>query len=259
MSNKNSFLKVELFQQYDVINQSYVEDRSVKLDIGAIQSGIIKDIGASEFAVLIAIASYTDIEGNAFPSQRRLSELTGLSLPTINKIVNRLITIEINGVPILSREFEQLGSKKKYSIYRVNAGKVENEKSDLKVNFQEDKSKPKNSKDYAMMFKHLYEEEYGIPYSINFKREVSMIKNKLVKCFTEEQICELLEYIVKNYKIKWSNPSYPYPTISMICSWLGNTAMQMMKEEKDKSVEAQRLEELTSQYVDADYSDFDGI
>ena len=267
MSNKNSFMKVELIQQYDVINQTYVEDRAVKVDINAIQSGIIKDIGATEFAVLMAIASYTDNHGQAFPSQRLLADITGLSLPTINKLVNKLLKTEINGVPVLSREFEQTGSKKKFSVYSLNTVKNENEKSELKVNFQNEESKTeagsvtkqKTAKDYGHMFKYLYEQEYGIPYQLNYARELSMIKTKLMQNFTHEQIVEIIEFTIKNYKGSWSKDAYPYPTIPMLCSWLANTVMQVLAKQKEKEAEQERLQEMTVDYVDADYSSFDDI
>lgn len=265
MSNKNSFLKVELLQQYDVINQVYLEDMSIKVDINAIHCGIIKDIGATEFAVLMAIASYTDNHGQAFPSQRLLADLTGLSLPTINKIVNKLLKTEINGVPVLLREFEQSGKSKRFSVYSLNTSKSENEKSDLKVNFQNDEAgeepvaKPKTAKDFGHMFKHLYEQEYGIPYQLNYARELSMIKTKLMKNFTDEQIVEIIEFTIKNYKGSWSKDAYPYPTISMLCSWLANTVMQVLTKQKEKEAEQQRLQEMTADYIEADYSSFDDI
>lgn len=263
MSNKNSFLKVELLQQYDVLNQSYVEDRNVKVDIHSIQKGIIKEIGASEFVVLMAIASFTDIEGEAFPSQRKLAEVTGFSLPTVNKLVNRLLEVEINGVPVLSRKFEQTKTKRNFSVYSLNTVKTENEESDLKVNFQnvepEEKPKKKTAKDYSAKFCAMYEEEFGVKYIPSYARDMSLIKSKLMANFEEEQILELIEYCVKNYKEKWAKPSYPYPTIPMICGWLGNTALQMIKQEKEKAKESEKLEELTAHYVNADYSDFDRL
>lgn len=263
MSNKNSFLKVELIQQYDVINQSYVEDRNVKLDIHSIQNGIIKEIGASEFVVLMAIASFTDLEGEAFPSQRRLAEVTGLSLPTVNKLVNRLLEIEVNGVPVLSRKFEQTKNKRNFSVYSLNTVKPENEESDLKVNFQEveveEKPKKKTAKDYSAKFCSMYEEEFGVKYIPSYARDMSLIKSKLMANFTEEQINDLITYVIKNYRERWAKPSYPYPTIPMMCGWLGNTALQLMQKDKEKAMESEKLEELTAQYVDADYSDFDKI
>lgn len=267
MSNRNSFLKVELLKQYDVINQTYVEDRNVKLDLNAIQHGIIKDIGASEFVILCAIASYSDLEGEAFPSQRKLAEITGFSLPTVNKLVNRLLEVEINGIPLLSREFEQTGSKKKFSVYSLNAKKKLNEESDLKVIFQNkeegeavaDAPKKKTAKDYSGLFCHLYEEQFGIKYIVSYARDLSLIKNKLMSNFEPEQIMELIEYVIKNYKEKWSKPSYPYPTIPMVCGWLGNTALQCIEQEKQKVQEQEKIAEITADYVNADYSKFDLI
>lgn len=258
MSNKNSFMKVELLQQYDIINQYYVEDRNIKLDMLAIQHGLIKEIGATEFAVLMAIASFTDVEGQAFPSQRKLVEITGLSLPTINKIVNKLLSTEINGVPILSREFEQTRNKRNFSVYTLNTVKQENEESDLKVVFQEieeevpaKKPKKKTSVDYSNMFKALYEQEYGINYIISYARDNSLIKNKLMSKLTEEEIIALIEFIIKNYRTHWAKPSYPYPTISMMCGWLGNIAMQMMKQQEDKAKEIELMEEVAMENLES--------
>ena len=259
MSNKNSFLKVELLQQYDIINQTYVEDRNIKVDMLSLQHGLIKEIGATEFSVLMAIASFTDVEGQAFPSQRKLVEVTGLSLPTINKIVNKLLATEINGVPILSREFEQTRNKRNFSVYTLNTTKQENEESDLKVVFQEipeevpaEKPKKKTARDYSAMFKHLYEQEYGINYIVSYARDNSLIKTKLMSNFTEEEIVELIEYIIKNYRSKWAKPSFPYPTIPMMCGWLGNTAIQMMKQQKDKEKEAEMIEEVAMENLEAE-------
>lgn len=259
MSNKNSFMKVELLQQYDIVNQTYIEDRSIKLDMLAIQHGLIKELGATEFAVLMAIASFTDIEGQAFPSQRKLVEVTGLSLPTINKIVNKLLATEINGVPVLSREFEQTRNKRNFSVYTLNTTKQENEESALKVVFQEiqeevveEKPKKKTSRDFSNMFKHLYEQEFGLNYIISYARDNSLIKTKLMTNFTDEEIVELIEYIIKNYRSTWAKPSFPYPTISMMCGWLGNAAMQKIKQQKDKEKEADMVEEYVMEHLEAE-------
>lgn len=257
MSNKNSFLKVELLKQYDVINQSYEEDFSLKLNIPAIQHGIMREIGITEFGVLLAIASFCDEEGQSFPSQRKLVEVTGLSLPTVNKIVNKLLTTEINGVPVLAREFEQTRNKRNFSVYSLNTTKKENEESDLKVIFQEPKEEPKpvvpkkkTAKDYSAMFKHLYEEEYGISYIVSYARDNSLIKNKLMANFSEEEIKAMIEYVIKNYKSNWAKPNFPYPTIPMMCGWLGNTAIQQMKQKRDKEEEVQLLETVAMEHLE---------
>lgn len=262
MSNKNSFMKVELLQQYDVINRTFQEDRTVKIDISSIQKGIIKEIGATEFSVLMCIAAYTDNHGQAFPSQRLLSEITGLSLPTINKIVNKLLKIEINGVPILSREFEQTGNKKKFSVYTLNINKTRNEESELNVSMKEagpEAVPPKTAKDFGHMFKYLYEEEFNIPYHINYSRDLGMIKSSLMKNFTDEQICKIIEYSIKHYKEKWSKDAFPYPTIAMLCSWLANAVMQILAAEEGKQQQQEELQKMAAEYINADYSNFDMI
>ena len=258
--NNNSFLKVELIQQYDVINQSYVEDRSIKLDIHAIQQGILKEIGAGEFIILLAIASYMDREGEAFPSQRKLAELTGYSLPTVNKLVNKLLTTKINGVPVLARDLEQAGGRKKFSVYKLNVEKTENSTSDLSVE-QEDVQEPKKrtAKDYAGKFCSMYEEEYGIKYLVKYARDLSLIKNKLMANFDDETILSMIEYAIKNYRVKWSSANFPYPTIPMLCGWLGNNVLQQMKQEQEAEAKKEALADLTAQYLEDDYSAFDSI
>lgn len=226
MSN-NSFLKVELIQEYDIANQSYTELRNVKVNTQSIQAGLIKQIGATEFSVLMAIASFCDIEGEAFPSQRTLAEITGLSLPTVNKAVGRLLETKFNGVPVIARELESMGSKKRFSVYNLYVQEEEAEKK-------------KTAKYYVEKFKALFEVKYGFPFVVNYSRDTSLVKKKLMADFTEEQIEKIIEYTIENYEKKWSNTKYPYPTITMICSWLANAVMKELTQEQKKAEEVQR-------------------
>lgn len=272
MSNK--FLRVELVRSFDVTGQNYVEDNSLRVSMDLLQKGIIRQIGANEFVVLMAIASFCDSECESFPSQRKIAEVTGYSLPTVNKIVNNLLEIKMNGVPLLTRSFEQSNSKKKFSIYSLNTHQEVEKEEELKDIFQkekpeevekvavevkEQKPKKKTAKDYAVYFKTLYEEEFGINYMINFSKDTVMIKSKLIKEFSEEEILSIFEYVIKNYKTKWANTRFPYPTIGQICSWLGNTALQCMKQELKHEEELDELRETVKLYEEEDYSTFDRI
>ena len=203
--NQGSCLKVEIIQQYDIVNQQYVEDRNVKVSTQSIQAGLIKELGGTEFAVLMAIASFCDVEGEAFPSQRRLAEITGYTLPTVNKAIAKLLETKIDGKPIIARELESLGSKKRFSVYNLYVK-------------EEEAKKKKTAKDYVSKFKHLFEEKFGFPLVVNYSRDTSLIKKKLMVDFTEEQIEKIIEYTIEHYSEKWSNAQYPYPTISMMCS-----------------------------------------
>lgn len=229
--SSESFLRVEIIQDYDVINQACVESRNVKVNTQSIQAGLIKQIGATEFAVLMAIASFCDVEGEAFPSQRTLSEITGLSLPTVNKAVGRLLETNVNGVPVIARELESMGSKKRFSVYNLYVKEEEAEKK-------------KTARDYVARFKYMFEEKYGFPYVVNYGRDTSLVKKKLMPDFDEEQIETILDYVIEHYEKKWANTKYPYPTITMICSWLANAVMKELIQEQKKAQEvARRIKE----------------
>lgn len=225
--NNSSWLKVEVIQQYDVVNQRCVEDRSVKVNTHAIQTGLIKTLGGTEFSVLMAIASFCDVEGEAFPSQRKLAEITGFSLPTVNKAVAKLLETKIDGKPIIARELESLGSKKRFSIYNLYVQEEEAEKK-------------KTARDYVLKFKHLFEEKYGFPLVVNYSRDTGLVKRKLMADFTEEQIDQIIEYTIEHYSEKWANPKYPYPTISMMCSWVANAVMKELIQEQKKNEEIEK-------------------
>lgn len=258
---ENSFLQVELIQTFDLINQKHLEQMNVKVGIKAIQQGLIKELGTNEFAILLAIASYCDVDGQAFPSQRILSELTGLSLPTVNRVINKLLETKINGVPVLHRDFEKNASNKKFSVYTLNVKESE-AALDPEVLVETDpKSKPtkRTARDFAFEFKNRYEEAYSIPYVINYAKDTSLIKKKLIGQFTEEQILQMFDYVITNYREKWAKANYPYPTIAMICSWLGNVAIQQLEVMKQADQEAAAIQTLTDHYKDSDYSDFDSL
>lgn len=224
---QESFLRVEVVQEYDIANQKSVEYRDIKIPTQSIQSGLIRELGGTEYCVLSAIASFCDVEGEAFPSQRKLAEITGFSLPTINKAIAKLLETRIDGVPVIARELESLGSKKRFSVYSLYV-------------HEEEAEKKKTSRDYVGKFKHLFEEKYGFPYVVNYGRDTSLVKKKLMSEFEEDDIDTIIEYVIEHYESKWANSKYPYPTISMVCTWLATAVMKELIQEKKKAEELQR-------------------
>lgn len=253
MSNiqDKAFLNVELINTFDIMNQKHVEERNVKVDIPAIHEGLIKHIGVTEFVVLLTIASFCDKDKQGFPSQRKLVELTGLSLPTVNRVVNKLLETKINGNPILYRKFEMSSSRKKFSVYTVNAIDVGADAEGL--------SSKKTAKDFVSMFKAKYEETYGIGYVVNYGRDTALVKNKLMTTFSDEQIEQIFDYIFENYRDKWAKANYPYPTITMACTWLGTVVAQQLAQQDNEIKEAEAIQTLTEAYKESDYSDFDNL
>lgn len=258
IEREKSLISVEYRKEFNPTTFKVMESNTLKLDNTAIQKGLVKGLGYIEFTVLVIIASHCGAEGESFPSQRRIADLTGMSVATVNKAVNKLLDTKVGGVPILSRELVQLPKGRKMSIYTLggsegqNTGSQEDNKKDSEGVKQEyEVVKKMNSKDVAHYFKTAYENEFGIPYSLNYSKELGMVKTKLLKDYSQEQIVAIIDYAVSNYLTKWASPSYPYPTIPMLCSWLANTVMQQI------SGEQKVKEELESSYDDDKNEDID--
>lgn len=236
----NSNIKVELIKQYDVQSGTYQEERNIKVNMKSIQAGLIKTLGATPFAVLMAIVSFCDVEGEAFPSQVKLAQLTGLSKPTVNKAVKVLLETEIDGVPILSRELETLGSRTKFSVYSIAPAP------------KSDEPKKKTSRDYVLKFKDLYEQTFGFNCVVNYGRDCSLVKNKLMTNFTEDEVDMIIEKGVTEYKKRWANTNYPYPSLTMVCTWIADTLMKEHKQEQEKLKEQQEIMEQAQQLAEVD-------
>lgn len=243
LGNKN--IKVEMIRQYDTQTGTYFEEKNIKVNMQRIQAGLIKEIGSTRFAVLMAIVSFCDLEGEAFPSQRKIAEITGFSKTTVNRAIRDLLQMEVDGVPILSRELETLGSRTKFSVYSILPSKKGND------------PKEKTARDYMLRYMDLFKETYGFDCSINFASAGSLIKSKLMAKYTEEEVTMVIEQGVLQYKERWSNTAYPYPSLNAICTWIADTLIKEHKAEQERIKKAEKimeqskgLEERTSDILD---------
>lgn len=101
------------------INLSYLRINSEE-----IKNGLIKKIGVTEFVVLCVIASYCDEFNVSKISQRSIADFSGLTLPTVNKAINRLINKKIDGEFIVKRELLKGARRSSQSVYRLNLKKI---------------------------------------------------------------------------------------------------------------------------------------
>lgn len=225
---QNSILSVVYQREHNVSSSTYTERRTVNLSTQAIQNGLIEQLGTTNFTVLMAIVSFCDYDGEAFPSQRKLAQVTGLSLPTVNKAVNSLLGKTFNGVPLLTRRIESLGGKNNFSVYTLK----EEQPKENKI----------TARDYVIRFKDRFQEEYGFAYVVNYGRDTSLVKKKLMAEYSHEEIDKIMNYVFENYSTKHANKNYPYPSIAVMCGWLGNTAIQSIKQQEKE------LEQLEIRY-----------
>lgn len=230
-------LTVDFRTEYDNVNDSIRNTSRACIDIKAVQSGLIKEIGANRFGVLLAILSYMDKDGRAFPSQRKLAEMTGQSVNTVNKLINELLETEVAGQYILRREMIGTGFRKK-SMYYIHTGEITNTEAPLK-----DPTNGKlTAKEAVEYFAELYEEEFGQGYVINWGRELSQVKNKLLSAYDDETVIQVIEVAIKRYRTDWASPNYPLPTVSMLCSWIANRAYGLLQQEQEgRAKQAERI------------------
>lgn len=301
MSNDNKltwsgpFMVMENIQTYDLANHERTETRFVKLDARSIQEGLVKEIGISETVILMLLASFSDIDNEAYPSQRAMARMTGLSLPTVNRVVNDLLKKEINGKPILTRDFMMNKLGRRFSVYRLNTVdystgeedqvNVINKLAEDQVNVTTDKkaaidligaevepegdlqvdpvveapAKKKTARDHVYHFRSKFEDVFEIPYVVNYGRDTTLIKTKLMPVYSEADIEYLIEYAVDHYREEWANDKYPYPSITMLTSWIANSVMQKRKQAEEKQEELKEILEATRGYENESYDSFDRL
>jgi DNA-binding transcriptional regulator YhcF (GntR family) len=260
---------VSIDKEFDVMKKEFNNSIYLRVYTSLFQAGIVKDLKAKNFTVLLAIASFMDADGNCYPTQRQIAEITGMSVPTVNKAVNELLEYKVDGKAILKREFVQQGQFKN-SYYTVNPisqiaifdGQVQGIETDsvkksltspLKefelnniqdtISSNTNNAEFKNAKEVAVYFAEQYRKEFDVNYSIVFKRDLPLIKNKLMKTFTSEQIKKMIDITISEYEARWKNHNYPRPTISAMCSWIGQKALAIAE---DREKEFKELEQLTA-------------
>lgn len=94
--------------------------KNISIKCENIQEGLIKKIGVKEFAILIQIVSLANEFNVSSVSQREIAELSGLSLPTVNKSINKLLNIKIAQSTILKRKFSDESINRGISMYLIN-------------------------------------------------------------------------------------------------------------------------------------------
>lgn len=245
-------------QKFDIETGKKKQEVFLRLYVNSVKKGLVAKLGPTKFATLVVIASYMDADGYCYPTQRQVAEALGVSLTTASKYVNELVEFEVNGQPILKREFAS-GKLGKRSIYRVmpisqlaifdsEVQPLENAKVIQKKQETTGLEKGLNSKDIISMFCGMYHEKYGVSYTPNFGRDGAMIKKKLIGTYTDEQIKKMFEVIFENYGNKWANDRFPRPSIGAVCTFLCNEAMAIIGKEQEKKQEIEKKIEESADY-----------
>lgn len=225
------------------------EDARISLNQKDIQNGKLRDMGQRGSLVYLVLASYMNRQAVSYPSQQLIADSIGMAVSTVRKALDDLI----DGGHIVEREHN---GKKIYQLTNASSGAyVLEEDSDEQEKLAEEVM-PKviftNSKDVATYFAKVYEETYNLPYTINFGRDLSLIKQKLLGTYSNIQIQTAIDTGVKEYANEWHNPNFPRPTISILATWLVNEALTFNQVDEEGS---QQLVDKTSMAEQDDMSD----
>lgn len=107
----------------------------LKVHLSFYKSGLSSKLGSARSNVLLTLATYMNERGGCYPTQRQLAERSGMDLKTINKHINSLLAVRINGKPIVTRELVSRNSYKNstyiiHPISQISIFKGEIEKLD---------------------------------------------------------------------------------------------------------------------------------
>nr|BDD45006.1 hypothetical protein 1 [Bacillaceae bacterium] len=238
-----------------------VQQLFFKVDINAIQNGVIAELGIDKFAVLTAIASFANNKGEAFPSQERVAKMVGYSRRTVVTKIQELQQTKYDGDIVLRIEQVKTakGKRNKYFIspkVGLTFGNVKSSTDEVQggslgyvkqiaqeqekdIELYPNKQEPKkqdiifaNAKAVLDYFRKQYFNKYNVVYQPNWGRDSAMIKNTLLKNFTDTEIKTIIDVVFDEYDKRWAKPQYPRPSIGQLCSWLGNKALGIAAQRK---------------------------
>ncbi len=91
----------------------------LRVYLSAYKSGLVAQLGATNWVVFETICTYMNEEGVCWPTQEQIAERSGVSVLTVNRAVKKLLAFRFNDKPIISRKKVQTGYYKN-SVYTVH-------------------------------------------------------------------------------------------------------------------------------------------
>ena len=255
--------KLNLITKWE-IKHDHASDESVDYGImlnmkDFIDSGLAKIVKGNDFKLLVVLSHYMDKQNEAMPTQRQIAEITGMSTKTINTSIKNLLSLHIDGKPLITRTLIPTTTGES-SVYKINDFEVvvdaEVKAKNIKIERSPEEfieycrttkiNEGMTTPDFLKYFKCRYETHYGIPCKINYQAYSKGFKSTFMDTMTGHEILKMLDYVIDNYESsRWKNTNYPYPTIGAIISWLGMEAVKQMKvveKERQREAEAKRRE-----------------
>lgn len=225
--NENMFLQKEYYEGQDLLSGKVVSSMKISLSALQLQEGLIKELGSRNFAVMMAIASFINKDNISYPTVEKLTEITGMTKPTVIKAVKELETTTIGGEKLIKKSKVLTSEGNTKSLYHF-------------IHTLKDEEIATTPADHIATFCKFFEEKYGRPYVPNYGRDAKQIKDKLMAVLPEEDIPLIIEIAVKQFEQWSSNPKYPTPTIGALVTWLGNRAADELARQRKAVVQVEK-------------------
>lgn len=222
-------LKLERRSSLDMVSGKYQTAVDLCVSVDQIKQGLIKEIGCRNFSVLLAIAAHLNEQSVAFPNITVISEITGLSSPTVIKAIQELEAVTVGGQHIIKKSKLKTASGNTKSIYHFVAAEIDADDPTIEM----------TAKEVIDLFCKYFQETYKIAYNVTWGRDVNMVKSKLVDVYPAEQLREIVRIAVTQYSSFNNSPQYPTPTLGMLCTWLANKAAGVLLQEQKRQQEYQ--------------------
>lgn len=234
MLNGNAVLSVDFRKEYSTATDGIRNTSRVCLSLQAIHSGLIKEVGANRLSILLAIVSYMNEEGQCFPSQEKIAELTGQGRATVQRNLKELCEVEFQGQKLLNRQL--VGNKRKKTVYTISSGIITSvDLTDEKpVEAVTDEPPLVNSKDFVIYFSDKFKETFGQGHTPNYAKEGAIFK-RLLKTYDAETLQQIIDAVMSHYMDRWHKPQYPHPTVYQLSSWLADEGYKIVKAEKEQA------------------------
>lgn len=157
-------------------------------------------IGCIGLALYNAYASFARDKGYAFPSQKKIANLLGISVPTLIKY-NRIL--EENGLIKIEKDREKQRTNTIYLLKKFkptskenlveSLKEVETKEKNIKENTNEVDDKSSLVKDIISFFKMKTKEAKGYYPEIDFAKDGKIVKQRLKK-YKREEIEEMIDW-----------------------------------------------------------------
>jgi predicted transcriptional regulator len=263
----NNILTVSHNKEINLANGETKLNVYVRVYTSIFTSGLVAKMGSNNFTTLMALASYMDEKGECYPTQLQLAEAVGVHKNTINKYINELLEFKIDGKSLVTRTKVNRGQGKISSYYKIHplsqVAKFKGEVESINTNIADSlitHGKDKlitngsdsvnhnqlvrnnnhsnnnqliinNSSQAIAYFKSVYEEVYGVPYTVgNYGKEGNLMKTKVLADH-KDMAKEIIETGIKRYSDFSSNPKFPRPSIGMF-GWAVNSIIPLIEEDK---------------------------